>query len=253
LESCFFFAWVNLLMVDWHLGDCCGNEEVIFITLCCAFPIVTNFFWHYSFLWPFKLLTVFLHELGHASACWGTCGKVISMDVNAQQGGYTYTQGGSNCLILPAGYLGSSFWGAFFLILSTGDLTAQVAAGFLICSMLVVATCYADTCYLRCLCLFFIALTGSVWAIQIYTPINALRWLIMFIGSMNGFYSVFDIYDDLIRPRPDAHKSDGAVFAQRYGCTRCFWGFVWGIFAIAIYVASIYFGILILVEDVDTR
>ena len=32
-------------------------------------------------LLPFKLFAVFLHELCHATACWLTCGSVVSLEV----------------------------------------------------------------------------------------------------------------------------------------------------------------------------
>lgn len=52
---------------------------------------------------PFKLITVFLHEVSHALACMLTCGKVEGIKVHADEGGVTQTRGGIYWLILPAG------------------------------------------------------------------------------------------------------------------------------------------------------
>jgi hypothetical protein len=79
-------------------------------------------------LTPFKLITVFLHEASHAVACKLTCGDVEGMEVNANEGGSTTTRGGIYWLILPAGYLGSSFWGMALILASTNLLTARIAA-----------------------------------------------------------------------------------------------------------------------------
>jgi hypothetical protein len=45
---------------------------------------------------------VFLHELGHATAAWLTCGKVTGMEVHPDEGGVTKTMGGIQLIILPA-------------------------------------------------------------------------------------------------------------------------------------------------------
>lgn len=88
-------------------------------------------------LLPFKLITVFLHEASHATACKLTCGKVEGMEVNVNEGGVTHTRGGKQWFILPAGYLGSSFWGMVLVVASTNYLTLRIAAG-LLCAALVV-------------------------------------------------------------------------------------------------------------------
>ncbi|KAK1298504.1 hypothetical protein QJS10_CPB14g00364 [Acorus calamus] len=64
--------------------------------------------------------------------------KVEGIQVNADEGGVTQTRGGIYWLILPAGYLGSSFWGMVFILASTNLLTARIAAGCFIVALLIV-------------------------------------------------------------------------------------------------------------------
>jgi len=99
---------------DWKLGRCCDTAQIVDLLLFVAFIVINLLFIHTTLFKPLKLLTTFLHEFGHATACWLTCGKVASISVETNEGGVTKTLGGSQWIILPAGYLGSSFWGFFF-------------------------------------------------------------------------------------------------------------------------------------------
>ena len=55
---------------------------------------------------PMKLIAVFVHEMGHATACWMTCGKVKGIEVYGNEGGVTKYVGGWRWFIIPAGYVG---------------------------------------------------------------------------------------------------------------------------------------------------
>lgn len=64
------------MIFDFALNNCCErNQYITFINISvCA--IINIICWKWKILEPFKLLTVFLHEFSHASACWLTGGKV---------------------------------------------------------------------------------------------------------------------------------------------------------------------------------
>ncbi|KAK9204053.1 hypothetical protein WN943_014310 [Citrus x changshan-huyou] len=131
---------------NWELKQCCNHEQFVFLVTVSVCAAVILALWRTILLKPFKLVTVFLHEASHAIACKLTCGKVliyISMQVegsqvHADEGGTTQTRGGVYCFILPAGYLGSSFWGMLLILSSTTLLTARIAAGCLVAALLVV-------------------------------------------------------------------------------------------------------------------
>ena len=96
-------------MTEWGLTGCCDTADIVFIVLAILYPIIINFLWTTPVIFPFKLLTVFLHEMGHATAvkhtkkysatffclflfcneAWLTCGRVLEIDVNGDLGGYT--------------------------------------------------------------------------------------------------------------------------------------------------------------------
>ncbi|KAL0395945.1 UNVERIFIED_CONTAM: hypothetical protein Scaly_0042900 [Sesamum calycinum] len=123
---------------NWELKGCCQHDQVMFLATIGVFTLVILALWRTFLLTPFKLITVFLHEASHAIACKLTCGEVEGIQVHANEGGVTQTRGGVYWLILPAGYLGSSFWGMVLILASTNLLTARIAAGCLILALLIV-------------------------------------------------------------------------------------------------------------------
>ncbi|KAF4363293.1 hypothetical protein F8388_001834 [Cannabis sativa] len=212
-------------MPNWALTNCCQHNQVVFLATIGVFTVVILLLWRTVLLTPFKLITVFLHEASHAIACKLTCGQVEGIQVHANEGGVTQTRGGVYWLILPAGYLGSSFWGMTLILASTNLLTARIAAGCLIFALFVVL-CIAKNWTLRGLCIGFIIFLALIWVLQEMTTVRILRYVILFIGVMNSLFSVYDIYDDLISRR--VNSSDAEKFAEICPCCNGVgWGVIW--------------------------
>ncbi|EPS71261.1 hypothetical protein M569_03496 [Genlisea aurea] len=230
---------------NWELKGCCHREQVTFLVTVGAFTLVILLLWRTFLLTPFKLITVFLHEASHAIACKLTCGQVEGMEVHANEGGATQTRGGIYWLILPAGYLGSSFWGMVLILASTNLLTSRIAAACLILSLLIVLF-IAKNWTLRGLCIGFIVFIAVIWVLQEFTAVRILRYIILFIGVMNSLFSVYDIYDDLISRR--VHSSDAEKFAELCPCpcTGVGWGVIWGLISFVFLCGAIYLGLVIL-------
>mmetsp|Transcript_12942 Transcript_12942/g.20949 ORF Transcript_12942/g.20949 Transcript_12942/m.20949 type:complete len:175 (+) Transcript_12942:107-631(+) len=171
-----------------------------------------------------------------------TCGKVVSMEVHADEGGVTKTIGGNRMIILLAGYLGSSFWGMVFVILSVNNISAQVGAGLLTVALLV--TLYlADNNTLRVLCVGFLVVLAGFWALQILTVFKGLQYLLLFVGVMNGWFSMYDIHDDLISRR--VNGSDAVELAKiTHTSSRC-WGVIWAIISAIFMGLGIYLALVI--------
>jgi Peptidase M50B-like len=93
--------------------------------------------WNTFVLKPMKLLTVFLHEMGHATACWITGGSVKKIEVYNNEGGVTGYSGGIRCIVIPAGYVGSAFWGGAIVTLSGGRIGSTIAAGIVMSFLLI--------------------------------------------------------------------------------------------------------------------
>ncbi|KMZ75659.1 hypothetical protein ZOSMA_111G00100 [Zostera marina] len=231
--------------VNWELENCCNREQTVFIVIIACFTLGILALWRTFVITPFKLITVFLHETSHALACKLTCGDVEGMEVHANEGGVTKTRGGIYWVILPAGYLGSSFWGMVLILASTNLLTARIAAGCFGVALLVVLF-IADNWFLRGLCIGFIIFLGVIWILQETTSIHILRYVILFIGVMNSLFSVYDIYDDLISRR--VNSSDAEKFAQLCPCpcNGVAWGVIWGLISFMFLIVSMYLGLVIL-------
>ncbi|XP_048445407.1 uncharacterized protein LOC125479726 [Pyrus x bretschneideri] len=99
---------------NWQLRKCCNHDQVIFLISVAVCTVVILVLWRTVLMTPFKLITVFLHEVSHAIACLLTCGKfetgndkislqVEGIKVQADEGGVTQTRGGISWIILPAG------------------------------------------------------------------------------------------------------------------------------------------------------
>ncbi|KAK8306217.1 hypothetical protein V6Z11_D03G112600, partial [Gossypium hirsutum] len=123
---------------NWELNSCCNNGQVTFLVTIGSSLLPFLLLWRTVLLLPFKLITVFLHEASHAIACELTCGHVEGIKVHTDEGGVTQTRGGIYLVILPAGYLGSSFWGMALILASTNLLTARIAVGFFLLALFVV-------------------------------------------------------------------------------------------------------------------
>ena len=66
-----------------------------------------------------------------------TGGSVDKIEVYQNEGGVTNFRGGFRPCIVPAGYVGVSFWGGVFVALSGGRIPATVAASFFCFALLI--------------------------------------------------------------------------------------------------------------------
>jgi hypothetical protein len=122
---------------NWNLDGCCNTEESIFLGLYAGYFVIVILLWRTILLKPMKLLSVFVHEMGHASACMITGGSVKKIEVYENEGGVTGYTGGIRCIVIPAGYVGGAFWGGAFVALSGNRIGATIAAGIVLTALLI--------------------------------------------------------------------------------------------------------------------
>ncbi|GAB0489195.1 hypothetical protein MMPV_000412 [Pyropia vietnamensis] len=166
-----------------------------------------------------------------------TCGTVVSITVNASEGGCTLTRGGIRAVILSAGYLGSSAWGGALIFACRHPVGGQIGAGALLAALAAVAF-WADGC---------LTLVGSIvmggalvagWvAAGVTGRLELVGFGVLFVGVLIGLYSVCDIADDLVLRR--VNESDAVQFAKACPCLPARgWGVLWGLLAVAVVVGS---------------
>ena len=63
---------------------CCNEQQWFFVCTIVCYLLAGLLLWHSVLLKPFKLFTVFLHELSHAMAAWSCCSKVSGIEVQVR-------------------------------------------------------------------------------------------------------------------------------------------------------------------------
>lgn len=213
------------------------KEAWLHIGLIAAYGIVIGLLWRSSVLFPFKLITIYIHELGHAVAGWVSGATVHGISVEHNEGGVTRLTGGKMWLILPAGYLGSALFGSLLVLAGTNKTASWVAAGVL-CVALIISLRWADNILTVTLTLCFLAGIGLLWYLA---EGRYLPFLINFMGTMSSLYAIYDVYDDTIRRH--VPQSDAALMAERTGIPALMWGLLWCAFSVAMLVGAVYVGI----------
>mmetsp|Transcript_12563 Transcript_12563/g.21446 ORF Transcript_12563/g.21446 Transcript_12563/m.21446 type:complete len:231 (-) Transcript_12563:163-855(-) len=217
-----------------------STNDKIFIGVVCGFFVLDLIILFVSFLrviiLPFLLIIIALHEFGHASAGVLTCAKIEGIEVHADEGGVTKMRGGIDFITLPAGYIGSCLWGGLMIFFSKNNIGVQVISGILAAALLMVLY-WADNWLPRFLVVLFLAALGGCWACQILTSVELLTYFVLFVGVLCCIYSIWDIYDDLIRRK--VNESDASMFAKKCPCCPAQgWGVVWAIVDIAVLAGS---------------
>lgn len=168
-----------------------------------------------------------------------------STQVNANEGGVTKHKGGMKYIILPAGYLGSGVWGGALLAASASHLGSLISACVLVAVLILFGVIYADNNFLRGLCFGFTVLLAGVLCLDhwVVPDHEIMPYLILFMGTINCLFSVYDIHDDLVSRR--VNGSDAVKFAELFPGTssRC-WGVIWGVVSICFLVVAIYINLI---------
>lgn len=215
------------------------GSQLIQLGLILGYGVIIFFLWHTPVLFPFKLITVYIHEMGHALAGLATGGKVKGIEVNPDEGGVCHLAGGSMWLVLPAGYLGSSIVGAALILLGTSLFLSKIAAVLLIVGLLF-ALWWAKNWLSRGLTLGSMVLLVLLWWLKNGV---GLPYLISFVGTMSSMYAIFDIYDDTIRR--NVPSSDASRMAEMTGLPSLLWGIIWFVFSVGMLTGALYLGVRI--------
>ncbi|ORX59133.1 hypothetical protein BCR36DRAFT_408660 [Piromyces finnis] len=208
------------------------NQIKIIITLL-IYTILICVLWNQKslswILWPFKIMTVALHELSHALMAICTKASVKKIVINPNQGGQTVYAGGNPYLIIPSGYIGSTLFGSLLIFCGFNQNTSKVAS-------LIIMLCMGCTLFYSTgvfTFVFTIAVIIVVMMLLYIKKINIIQYFVLFIGIMSGLYSLWDIIEDLIKRRIES--SDASRFANLPGMKWLspeLWGIIWLLFSI---------------------
>jgi len=145
----------NSVNAPWHsafVPDGLNLHQILLILIVLISAVFFLALYSTCFTKPLKLLAVFVHECMHLFAGVLVCNSVVSMRVDADEGGETELRGGCRGCTLPAGYLGSSIAGAVLIVTAARETSALVSSAAM-CVLVAIACVFA-----RSGCTLFLAL-----------------------------------------------------------------------------------------------
>ena len=206
------------------------SRSIYFIILLVISFIGAVFFWDTPLLYPVKVFTVILHELSHGLAAVLTGGSIERIEISPQIGGVCYTRGGLQLVILPAGYLGSMFWGIVIMVVAiktNWDKQLVMFIGFALIALVIL--------YIRNFfgVIFSIGFAAAMILISRYANTNINEFVLLFLGFTSALYAIIDIKEDLISRT--VHGSDAYAMAKALPILPPVgWGLLWIIIAVAV-------------------
>ena len=187
-----------------------------------AVAVITLALWDTFLVYPFRIFVVFLHEISHGLAAVLTGGAIESIGLSFDEGGVCRTRGGWPFLILNAGYLGSLFWGATFLVLGERRTRSRTAVAVIGSFTLLVTLLYVRTLFGFA---YGLLAGGALLAVAARLRRSVSEVLLATIGATSALYAVWDIASDgLFR---HSNQSDAAALAQLTGIPAIVWGVAW--------------------------
>jgi Peptidase M50B-like len=191
--------------------------------------LVALVFWNSALVYPLRVFVVFLHEISHGLAAALTGGRIVAIGLTFDEGGVCITQGGSRFLILNAGYLGSLFWGALFLVLSARTRASREITGVVGVFVLVVTLLYVRSFF----GFVYGLLAGAALALAaVKLPRDVVDDLLQGIGVVSCLYAVWDVLSDVVTR--DVPGSDASALGRLTGIPGVLWGIAWTLVSLAV-------------------
>jgi len=179
--------------------------------------------WDTALVYPLKIFVVLLHEVSHALAAVATGGSISHITLDPNQGGATWTMGGSAFATLSAGYLGSLGWGALMLEAARArrirtDLVNGLVGGL----VFALTVAFVRNGFGLAFGLLFGA---ALVAASRKLSVAANRSLLLTLGMTSSLYAILDIKSDIL-DRPQL-RSDAYMLAELTGIPTLVWGVLW--------------------------
>ena len=208
-----------------------------FILLCVIYVVVAAL-WHTNWVFPLKLFVVLLHEMSHGIAAAATGGRILEMQITADEGGHCVTQGGLPFVVVSAGYLGSLCFGVTLLLVATRTRLSPWVAALLGTLVAVMAFRFMPGWnFGQDFGKGFAMLAGTALALLALVPPIAAEIALRVIGVTSCLYVFLDIKEDILdRDHP---ASDASILAGMTHVPSFIWGVAWiGISVVVTMIAA---------------
>jgi hypothetical protein len=159
--------------------------------------IIVLALWKTVLIWPLKIFTVYLHELGHALMALIFGQGIQEIQINLNQSGHTLVQTKgwfSSFMIANGGYLGSVLFALLILYLKR-TVFKKYILGTLALLLLTVSIRFSGFSFTL---LYSIIFTGAVLLIYMIHNDKLSDWVIDIMGIASVAYAVYDTFVDTI-------------------------------------------------------
>jgi len=196
---------------------------------------VAYYFWGTKVMYPFEIITTFLHEISHAFGFLLTGGTVIEMNVHPDSSGSLPGYGGSKFFIFSSGYIGSCVFGALlYLSAAKTDLDRWILAFFGVAILGLTIVFRGNE---------FALIAGVITAIVSlvlakFAPKTLCDYLIRFIGLTSMLFPVYDVYQGVVK-NPQL-RTDAAMLAESVGGSTVMWGWIWIFVSVLVIAGTVY-------------
>jgi hypothetical protein len=215
-----------------------GRPDVLPIL---ALGLVSILLWNVPILkivlYPFWLFNTYIHELAHVIAIRISGGRYQRFEIYPNLGGVTPFLGRPNWFIASAGYVGSSLFGAFLILLTTSAIPAR-------------AVLMGLGMFIGLMCLLFVGnLYGMFMGLALAALIYYAGWqlddegaasVLLFLAVqsiLSSFYSLVI----LVRASRSGRRteSDAERMQHLTAVPALFWALFWCVIALLVLVWSI--------------
>jgi hypothetical protein len=184
--------------------------------------IVFIIFYNSYFVFPIKLLVVFLHEIGHTIAAYLTGGKVNYLTFNLNLSGKTIIEKGNSIFIASSGYLGSLLIGILLYLSSYSEKLKKWFLNILFFLVLIITINLVR----GGLQIFLGLLVSSIFfIIPRYLPNRISNLILRFVGLASCLYVLADIKEDLLTST--LRETDTQILEYITGISSTLIGFFW--------------------------
>ena len=203
----------------------------------CALTVALWFVPVASFaLYPLRLFVTFIHEGSHAVAATLTGGTAYRIEIQPDASGDTLTAGGWGIVIVMAGYLGATAYGAALLALARRPGSARVV---LAVSGLIVAL--LDLLLVRNPFGFGwgLAIAAGLLLAARRLPARAAEWAAAFLGVQCVVNALYDLKTLVGLSVPGGPVSDAVLMSQIIPLPPVVWAVLWSGGGLAILFAAL--------------
>lgn len=212
-----------------------------------VFFIITHFPVVNMLLIPLQTFTTGLHELGHATACFATGGRVAGMTIVSDgqgHGGLTWCAGGISFIVTTAGYVGAAFFGCVLIWFGRKEENARtvlkVLGGLFGFGCLVAITpilldlTHGGQGWMSMI--VGLAIAAGLFVAGLKFQPKYAHFLLLILAGQTALNSLTDIlYLVQISAGFSYHGgfSDATNMARSTGIPAAFWSILWGVMSLA--------------------